>query len=193
MLFVARGMQRRSACKVCRRDMQDTGKGCVDGGVAGLRSDLRLKGTGYGNHEYLLVPRCGVSLACAESQSSHHGEQDHGSGAALHVAFVSESRDTAFAFGYRGWQARGACTDFGGQTTVIACGPIIREARIRQDRSQKVPAEGSARFAARPRADVFCKLRSNIPCWKRCIWVMRSAHRMNRCRCRKTDRFTRGR
>lgn len=113
---VARGMQRRSACKVCRRDMQDTGKGCVRWWRhAGLRSDLRLKGTGCGNHEYLLVPRCGVSLACAESQSSHHGEQDHGSGAALHVAVCFREQDTTFAFGNRGWQARGACPDFGGQ------------------------------------------------------------------------------
>ena len=96
--------------------MQDAGKGCARWRRhAGLRSDLRLKGTGYGYHEYLLVPRCGVSLACAESQSLHHGEQDHGSGAALHVAVCFREQDTAFAFGYRGWQARGACPDFGGQ------------------------------------------------------------------------------
>ena len=128
---VARGMQRRSACKVCRRDMQDTGKGCVRWWRhAGLRSDLRLKGTGYGNHEYLLVPRCGVSLACAESQSSHHGEQDHGSGAALHVAVCFREQDTA-----RMASSRCLCGLRRADVTVIACGPIIREARIRQDRS----------------------------------------------------------
>ena len=118
--------------------MQDAGKGCARWRRhAGLRSDLRLKGTGYGYHEYLLVPRrARFAGLCRESRCL----ASRGTGPRLGCCLARRRLFPRAGHCVRFWVSRMAssrclCGLRRADVTAIACGPIIREARIQQDRS----------------------------------------------------------